>query len=139
MTPLEFLQKGLKTHIRPSLIHGVGLFALDPIRKGDNPFIKWEGETDYYTLTYDEYSQLTPSVVSYILRSFGNNITDSSRDISFKLTKGCNFLFSEPLALLNTGGKNGSIDCTTGIALKDIEEGSEVLSNYGNFSQIHLI
>lgn len=139
MTPLDFLKTGVKSYLRPSIINGVGLFALEDIRRGEYPFTKWEGETDYYSLTYEEYSQLPASVVSYILRSYSNNIEDKHSKLTFRLTKGCNFLLAEPLAFLNTAGKYGSIDATTGIALTDIEKGAEILSNYGRSSQIALI
>ena len=117
---LEYIDSSIKSYQRASSTHGVGLFALVDIKEGEQVFPIWKGETDWYKIKFGESKQLPKEVIGYVLRSFGNIIVDDNSEIRFKLTKDCNFLFSDPLCLLNTKYEKGSIDSKTGIAIKDI-------------------
>ena len=88
---------------------------------------------------FEDTKHLPISVVQYILRSYANKIVNDKSEIRFKLFKDCNFLFAEPLCLLNTQYEEGSVDIKTGIAIKDINKDEEIFGNYGNSSQIKLI
>ena len=90
------------------------------IKKGEQVFPTWKGETGWYKIKFGENKQLPKEVLSYVLRSYGNNIVNDNSEINFKLTKDCNFLFSMVLNLLNTQFEEGSIDSKTGMALKKI-------------------
>ena len=139
MNPFDYLNTSVKSYQRTSRVHGVGLFDLVDIKKGEQVFPTWKGETDWYKIKFGETKQLPKEVLSYVLRSYGNNIVNDNSEINFKLTKDCNFLFSDPLCLLNTQFEEGSIDSKTGIAIKDIKINEEIFGNYGNSSQIKLI
>lgn len=139
MKPFDYLNTSIKSYQRASSVHGVGLFALVDIKEGEQVFPIWEGETDWYKIKFGESKQLPKEVIGYVLRSFGNIIVDDNSEIRFKLTKDCNFLFSDPLCLLNTKYEEGSIDSKTGIAIKDINKDEEIFGNYGNSSQVKLI
>ena len=95
----------------------------------------------YFVMQADiaEAKELPKEVLSYLLRSYGNKINDDYSYISFRLIKDTNFLFSEPLAMLNTMYEKGNIDSNTGIALRDINKDDELFGNYGDSSQIKLI
>ena len=106
----EYLDSSIKSYPRASEVHGIGLFALVDIKKGEQVFPKWKGKTDWYKLKFSETKHLPGEVLQYILRSFGSKIVNDDSEIRFKLTKDCNFLFSDPLCLLNTKYEEGSID-----------------------------
>ena len=136
---LEYIDSSIKSYQRASSTHGVGLFALVDIKVGDQVFPKWKGKTGWYKVKFEKFKQLPQEVVAYILRSYENSIVNDDSEIKFKLTKDCNFLFSDPLCLLNTKYEKGSIDSKTGIAIKDINKDEEIFGNYGNSSQVKLI
>ena len=136
---LEYIDSSIKSYQRASSTHGVGLFALVDIKVGDQVFPKWKGKTGWYKIKFEKFKQLPQEVVAYILRSYENSIVNDDSEIKFKLTKDCNFLFSDPLCLLNTKYEKGSIDSKTGIAIKDINKDEEIFGNYGNSSQVKLI
>ena len=139
MNPFDYLNTSVKSYQRTSKVHGVGLFALVDIKKGEQVFPIWKGETGWYKIKFGKSKQLPKEVLSYILRSYGNNIVNDNSELRFKLTKDCNFLFSEPLCLINTQFEEGNIDSKTGIAIKEINKDEEIFGNYGNSSQIKLI
>ena len=136
---LEYIDSSIKSYQRASSTHGVGLFALVDIKVGDQVFPKWKGKTGWYKVKFEKFKQLPQEVVAYILRSYENSIVNDDSEIKFKLTKDCNFLFSDPLCLLNTKYEKGSIDSKTGIAIKDINKDEEIFGNYGNSSQVKLL
>ena len=139
MQLFDYLNNSIKSYLRVSKIQGVGLFALVNIKKGEEVFPKWKGETGWYKIKFSEAKKLPIEVLQYILRSFGSEIINDDSDVSFKLTKDCNFLFTEPLCLLNTQYEKGTVDSQTGIAIKDINKDEEIFGNYGNSSQVKLI
>lgn len=139
MNPFDYLNTSVKSYQRTSKVHGVGLFALVDIKKGEQVFPIWKGETGWYKIKFGKSKQLPKEVLSYILRSYGNNIVNDNSELRFKLTKDCNFLFSEPLCLINTQFEEGNVDSKTGIAIKEINKDEEIFGNYGNSSQIKLI
>ena len=139
MQLFDYLNTSIKSYLRASSTHGVGLFALVDIKVGDQVFPKWKGETGWYKIKFEKFKQLPQEVIGYILRSYENSIVNDDSEIKLKLTKDCNFLFSDPLCLLNTKYEKGSIDSKTGIAIKDINKDEEIFGNYGNSSQIKLL
>jgi len=139
MQLFDYLNNSIKSYLRVSKIQGVGLFALIDIKKGEEVFPKWKGETGWYKIKFSEAKKLPIEVLQYILRSFGSEIINDDSDVSFKLTKDCNFLFTEPLCLLNTKYEKGNVDSKTGYSLKNIKKNEEICGNYGNSSQIKLL
>ena len=137
---MEYLDSSVKSYQRQSPIHGVGLFALVDIKVGEQVFPLWKGETGWYKISRDELESLPISVAAYILRSYTNDLHPNFKTlIEFRLIKDTNFLFSEPLALINTAFSEGNINSNSGIALKDIKTDQELLGNYRASSQIKLI
>jgi len=140
MSPFNFLKNSVKSYLRTSPIHGIGLYALVDIKEGENVFSTWKGKTDWYTITEEELSNLPKPIAAYVLRSYTNDINKKFKSvINFRLVKDTNFLFSEPLSLLNTAFEEGNINSSTGIAVKDIKIDEELLGNYRASSQIKLI
>lgn len=139
MELFDYLNTSIKSYARVSKLQGIGLFALVDIKKGEQVFPTWKGETGWYKIKFGEAKKLPITVLQYILRSFASEIINDDSDINFKLTKDCNFLFSDPMCLLNTKYEEGNLDTKTGIALKNIKINEEIFGNYENSSQIKLI
>lgn len=74
-----------------------------------------------------------------ILSLFSNQIKDDGSKIHFKLVKDANFIFTQPLCMLNTLYEFGNVDHITGIALRDIKEDEELYGNYGLSSQVKTV
>ena len=139
MTPFDYLNTSIKSYIRPSSMHGVGLFALIDIQKGESVFPLWKGDTNWYKIKFSEAKKLPKEVLAYILRSYESKIENDDSEINFKLVKDTNFLFTSPLCLLNTKYENGTVDSHSGISLMDIKKNEELFGNYGNSSQVNLL
>ena len=139
MIPFDYLNTSIKSYQRVSSLHGIGLFALIDIKKDEVLFPKWKGETDWYKIKFSEAKLLPKEVFAYILRSYGSKIENDDSEINFKLVKDTNFLFTEPLCLLNTKYKEGNVDSHNGLALFDIKKDEELFGNYENSSQIKLL
>ena len=135
MTPFEYLENCVKFYLRRSNTHGIGLFALVDIKKGEEIFIPWQGETGVYSISYRQARSI-PRVLSFVLKLFCNQIKDDGSKISFKLVKDANFIFTQPLCMINTLYEYGNVDYITGIALKDIKADEELFGNYGLSSQV---
>ena len=101
MTPFEYLENCVKFYLRRSNTHGIGLFALVDIKKGEEIFIPWQGETGVYSISYRQARSI-PRVLSFVLKLFSNQIKDDGSKISFKLVKDANFIFTQPLCMINT-------------------------------------
>ena len=130
MTPFDYLNTSIKSYQRVSSLQGIGLFALIDIKKGETLFPKWKGETDWYKIKFSEAKLLPREVFAYILRSFVSKIEDDNSYINFRLVKDTNFLFTEPLCLLNSKEENGNVDSRHGISLCDIKKDEELYGNY---------
>ena len=139
MESFDYLNTSIKSYARVSKLQGIGLFALVDIKKGEQVFPKWNGKTGWYKIKFSEAQKLPTEVLSYVLRSFGSKIENENSDINFRLVKDTNFLFSNPLCLINTKYNKGNVDSKTGIALKNIKINEEIFGNYENSSQIKLL
>jgi hypothetical protein len=139
MTPFEYISTSIKSYQRSSPVHGVGLFALRDIKKGEEVFPLWRGKTTWYAFPISETYKLPKEVLAYILRSYGSELKGDDTYVNVYLVKSTNFLFTAPLALLNTQYTKGNVDSRTGKALVDIEKDTELFGNYGNSAQVKTI
>lgn len=125
---IDHLEMNIKTKIAPSSIHGIGVFAIKDIKKGEQIFTPWDGETGVYMIPNDRY-KLLPEAVQLQLDMYFIN-----EECGFKLLrlfKGINFICHTVSycnsAYPNQDNTNISND---GIALRDINEGEEILEWY---------
>jgi len=139
MTPIEYISTSIKSYQRVSPVHGVGLFALKDIKKGEEVFPLWRGNTTWYAFPLSSISEVPKEVLAYILRSYGSELKGDDTYVNVYLVKSTNFLFTAPLALLNTKYTKGNVDSRNGIALADIEKDTELFGNYGNSAQVKTI
>jgi hypothetical protein len=122
------LSKNVKTEINPSPIHGVGVFAIRDIQKGEQVFEPWAGKTGIYLISDDLFYKLNPKLINLINRYF---ITIDCGYKVIRLFNGINFV-SHTICFCNSSYPNES-DAnigTDGIALRDIKDGEEILEYY---------
>lgn len=112
------------TRLRPSSVHGIGVFALRDIKAGEHVFEVWKGETGMYIITNDEYNSLSPELKEYLFAMYGPTGC-------LKLYHNCHFVLITPQYFTNTQYDKGNVDCSTYRALMDIPCGAELFSNYG--------
>ena len=125
---LYHLNQNIKTKLDISPIHGIGVFAIRDIMKGEELFTPWEYETGVYAIPNDKLSEVPKEVLSLLDMYFINHEKDFK---SFRLFKGLN-LISHNISYCNSAYPNESnINITTtGIAIRDIKAGEEILEWY---------
>jgi hypothetical protein len=122
------LSKNVKTKIGVSSIDGIGVFAIKDIKKDEQVFPIWEGDSFMYAIPNERLSDIPTEVLELLDMYFIND------DFGFKiirLFKGMNFLF-HGTSFCNSAWpnkENANIDIT-GIALRDIKDGEEILEWY---------
>jgi len=125
---IDHLLNNVKTEIRPSPIHGIGVFAIRDIKAGEQLFTAWNNESGIYLIpnkTYEEF----PEKLKILLHKYFINEECGYKVI--RLFKGMN-LVCHAISFCNSAypnKENENID-TNGIALRDIAEGEEVLEWY---------
>jgi SET domain-containing protein len=125
---LYHLNQNVKTKLDVSPIHGIGVFAIRDIMKGEELFTPWEYETGVYAIPNDKLSEVRKEVLSLLDMYFINHKKDFK---SFRLFKGLN-LISHNISYCNSAYPNESdINITTtGIAIRNIKAGEEILEWY---------
>lgn len=117
------LNSTVKCVLKPSQIHGIGVFALRNISKGERlycqPNLQTKGK--FYNLSYAELNKLFPEVKELILQRWASIINGS--------------LFQNPnddawLILFMNHSDIPNYDQYTDCAIRDIIKGEEILENY---------
>lgn len=125
---IHHLSKNIKTEIAVSNIHGVGVFAIKDIKKGEQVFPNWEFDSGMYIVPNDRMKDI-PDEVQILLHKYFINGECGFKIL--KLYKGLNFLFNS-FSYCNSAypiKENVNIN-NIGIALKDIKKGEEILEWY---------
>lgn len=125
---IHHLSKNIKTKIGVSSIDGVGVFAIRDIVQGEELFTPWQYDTGVYAIPNERLSDIPNEVLELLDMYFINE------ECGFKiirLFKGMNFLF-HGTSYCNSAWPNKedtNLDIT-GIALRDIKAGEEILEWY---------
>ena len=125
---IKHLTNNIKTKLAISNIDGIGVFAIRDITKGEEVFTHWEGDSFMYAIPNERLSDIPKEVLELLDMYFINE------ECGFKvirLFKGMNFLF-HGTSYCNSAWPNkedANIDIT-GIALRDIKAGEEILEWY---------
>ncbi len=124
----DHLITNIKTKLAPSSIHGIGVFAIRDIKKGEQVFSVWDGETGIYLIPNEKLTQLPEGVQSLLNMYF---INEECGYKVFRLFKGLNFI-SHNISYCNSAYPNEeNINITNdGVATRDIMEGEEILEWY---------
>jgi hypothetical protein len=125
---MHHLKNNIKTKIGVSNIHGVGVFAITDIKEGEQVFPKWEWASGIYVIPNNRLKEIPTEVLDLLDMYF---INDDCGYKIIRLFKGLNFIansYSFCNSAYNTEfEKNISF---TGVALKDIHKGDEILEWY---------
>jgi hypothetical protein len=115
---IEHLKTNIKTKLGVSPIDGIGVFAIKDIKKDEQVFPIWEGESFMYIIPNERLSDIPNAVLELLDMYFINE------ECGFKIIRlfnGMNFLF-HGTSYCNSAWPNkqdANIDIT-GIALRDI-------------------
>lgn len=134
MKPFTYLNEHLKTDIAPSSTHGIGTFALRDLNVGEDVFIRWDGKTNSYIVSVEEFDTLPESSKFLILKSYENR--NEYPFIWFRLFKDSYFNLSNPWAYVNTKETDGNVDSVTKKVIKPIKQGEELFGTYNLKSTI---
>ena len=114
---IDELNERVKVRIAPSKVHGVGVFSLRDIAKGQKLY------TDQlpvlYTLPYSSFGKLFPEVRQILLERWP------------QIVNGSRFLYPDTRiqAYMNHSVQQ-NYDAFNDVTLRDIKEGEEILENY---------
>lgn len=115
------LNSEVKCVVGPSKIHGVGVFAIRDIIKGDRAYCRPNIKRRFYNVSYGSLNKLFPEIKEIILARWPSIINGS--------------VFQHPnddlwLLLFMNHSNNPNYDVMTDLALTDIRKGQEVVEDY---------
>lgn len=114
---VNILNEMVKIKVAPSPVHGVGVFAMRAIKKGEKLYS--DVVPNAFDLPYAMFKKLRPEV-SELLLSRWPLIVNGSR-----------FLYPDTkLAAFINHAESANYDCAKDIMLKDVKEGDEIFENY---------
>ena len=125
------LDNETKTKLGASKIHGVGVFAIKDIQKGEKLYLLPGQIAKWYNLPYSSLKKLRPEVKELILERWP------------AIINGSHFVAPNDMAVLCTfvnHDEEPNYEISTDKALKDIKTGEEVVQNYRlmkNYEQIY--
>lgn len=122
---IQHLNETVKCTLRPSLIHGIGVFALRDIAKGEQ--VVWPEAQEWYEISEAALIKLQPEILSLILDRWPQ--TDKKQP------------FLSPNAdqnLMSFMNHSPEPNSQHGIAIRDIKAGEEITEDYdtGNLSDL---
>jgi len=137
MTAFEYIRDYVNTRLEPSILHGVGVFALRDIQENEELFKPWEGEVGEFTLSDQELDLLDPNVKLHLLQMYGYKTIDDSFTMFVILNPGCHWIFKTPLHWVNSCGwdETPNIDREALRATTFIAKGEEILTKYGKYDK----
>lgn len=122
------LKHNIKTSLDVSPIHGIGVFAIRDIQKGEQLFPIWEFDSGIYVIPNNRLTELPNEVFKLLDMYFINE------DFGYKiirLFKGMNLL-AHMISYCNSSYETEYTEniSNDGIALRDIKAGEEILELY---------
>ena len=114
---IDELNIRVKTYLAPSKIHGVGVFALRDIAKGQKLYA--DSTPTVYSLSYSHFSKLFPEVREHLVERWPRVVTDSK--------------FAYPTDRIQAHmnhSEDPNYDALNDVLLKDIKKGEETTENY---------
>jgi hypothetical protein len=125
---IHHLTNNIKTKIGVSPIHGIGVFAVRDIKKGEELFPVWNKASGIYVVPMGLMHNIPYQVVNLLDMYF---INEECGYKVIRLFEGMNFIF-HGLSFCNSSYPNEEAQNITskGISLRDIKEGEEILEWY---------
>ena len=115
------LNKEVRCYLAPSPIHGIGVFSLQDIKKGEKVYCQPNQFRKWYSIPYERFNELRPEVSDLILQRWASVINQSQ--------------FQSPnddawLILFMNHSDNPNFDQSSDLALRDLAKGEEVTEDY---------
>lgn len=125
---IEHLSDNVKTEIAVSPIHGIGVFAIRDIKKGEEMFPVWNKASGIYALPKNKLNKIRHEVLNLLDKYFINTNSDYKL---IRLFNGLN-LIAHTISYCNSAYNTEYNQNITndGIALRDIKAGEEILEWY---------
>jgi len=135
MTPFEYIKNCVNVKLGSSKVHGVGVFAMKDIDKGESIFINWEEKSGLYSITEEELNSLDEVIKYHLLDMCEFKSVNGKSELVFFLNKGCHWIFKTPLHWVNSCSYNDfpNIDSVHLITLNKIKKGEELFTKYGRY------
>jgi SET domain-containing protein len=120
-----FMIPNCKLELRPSLIHGVGVFAVQQIAQGEFPFIR--DNTDFTLISKEEFTALN-GPMKQLVTKYSVWLDDGSYFIDADLRK-------PEISMYLNHSDNPNLDSKTFCALRDIWPDEELTIDYNGFDR----
>lgn len=114
---IKLLNEIVKIKLAPSPIHGVGVFALRDMKKGERVYA--DITLNAFDLPYKRFSELRPEVSETLLNYWGNIINGSH--FLYPVTKMSGYI---------NHSDNPNFDMTNDVLSKDVKKGEEITEDY---------
>jgi len=124
---INHFKYNIKTDLKCSPIHNIGVFAIKDIKEGEQLFPDWDGESGYYFIPRNRLIELPKQVGKVIYTYF---IYEEPDFKEVKLYKGLNFLWHNYTFVNSAWPNPEKRNIKDGIALRDIAEGEEIFEWY---------
>ena len=125
---LNHLKYNIKTEAKISNVHGIGIFAIKDIIKGEDVFPIWENESGIYIIPNERLKEIPTEVLRLLDMYF---INEECGYKVIRLFKGFNFIFHS-YSFCNSAfpNKENTNITNSGKAIKNIYKGEEILEWY---------
>ncbi len=125
---IKHLSKNIKTKLSVSPIDGIGVFAIRDINIGENVFPIWEHDSGIYLIPNDRLNEIPNEVLQLLDMYF---INEECGYKVIRLFKGIN-LVCHIISFCNSAYQTEYTQniSDTGIAMRDIKAGEEILEWY---------
>jgi hypothetical protein len=130
---INHINNNIFSELKPSKIHGIGLFAIRDINAGTNLVSPWQGESDTYQVPlFMVHSDIQPLLWRYFGISTKSNqtmlkIIENEQNLNIKLFKGMNFAYHPGLFVNHSDFPN--VDDQL-ISIGKINKGDEIVRCY---------
>lgn len=137
MDAYDYIKNHVFVKIKPSKIHGVGVFALKDIPKDTYLFHVWGGHSGYYPIEESKLQTLPKELYSHIKDIFLYSPEFPSDTKTYvQLTNGCHWIYITPYYFVNSSIDKFNMDKNSFKTTRDIKRDEEILSNYGRYERL---
>ena len=137
MTAYQYIKDHVNVKLAPSILHGVGIFAIRDIKVGEKVFVNWTGDSGKYYLTEQELNSLDYDVKMHLYDMYEYAKEDGKWAFTLYLEKDCHWIFKSPMHWVNSCSWDSepNLDRDTFTILKKVSRGSEILTKYGKYEK----